>query len=156
MRTCFCFNKMINGKMAPSKSHHQVLARTLTQNLKATHLCPSAQHTLTVLGHGRPCSQKHFTRGHPENCGKASYLHFSLFVSLQKENPIAFYCIICHIILLFHMVSTFPTNHCKSCHNALAVVSNMQRMPTCPNCKASKNLTTFSSCKGGSGRNAFR
>ena len=27
---------------------------------------------------------------------------------------------------------------------------------TCPNCKASKNLTTFSSCKGWSGRNAFR
>ena len=67
---------------------------------KASHLRPSAQHTLTVLGHGRPCSQKHFTWGHPENCGKASDLHLSLFVSLQKKT-ISFYCIICHMILLF-------------------------------------------------------
>ena len=72
MRTYFCFSKMINGKIAPSKSrHHQVFARSPTQNPKATHLRPSAQHTLTVLGHGRPCSQKHFTWGHPENCGIA-------------------------------------------------------------------------------------
>ena len=128
MQTYFCFNKMINGKMAPSKSHHQVFARTLTQDLKATDLRPSAQHTLAVLGHGRPCSQKHFTWGHPENCSKTSDLHLSLFVSLQKKT-ISFYCIICHLILLFHVVSTFLTKHCKSCHNALAVVSNMQRMP---------------------------
>ena len=61
-KICFCFNKMINGKMAPSKArHHQVIARSPTQNPKATHLRPSAQHTLAVLGHGRPCSQKHFT-----------------------------------------------------------------------------------------------
>ena len=33
------------------------------------------------------------------------------------------------MILLFHVVSTFLAKHCKSCHNALAVVSNMQRMP---------------------------
>ena len=85
MQTYFCFNKMINGKMAPSKSHHQVFARTLTQDLKATDLRPSAQHTLAVLGHGRPCSQKHFTWGHPENCSKTSDLHLSLFVSLQKK-----------------------------------------------------------------------
>ena len=101
MRTYFCFNKMINGKIAPSKSrHHQVFARSPTQNPKASHLRPSAQHTLTVLGHGRPCSQKHFTWGHPEKCGKASDLHLSLFVSLQKKT-ISFYCIICHMILLF-------------------------------------------------------
>ena len=30
------------------------------------------------------------------------------------------------IFLLFHVVSTFPTNHCICCHNALAVVSNLQ------------------------------
>ena len=248
MQTCFCFNKMINGKMAPSKSHHQVFARTLTQDLKATDLRLSAQHTLAVLGHGRPCSQKHFTWGHPENCSKTSDLHLSLFVSLQKKkrchstvsyldlpNDVnfllfqklllfwgtwIFFCLraffgfgpfwgtwtshngadknlkrrnfpskkrnfpskkrkhksgwqafpssqnpkhetalflekskkytkqqkkvlfqlraiishnrkfqVCHLILLFHVVSTFLTKHCKSCHNALAVVSNMQRMP---------------------------
>ena len=94
MQTYFCFNKMINCKMAPSKSHHQVFARTPTQNPKAPDLRPSAQHTLTVLGHGRPCSQKHFTWGHPENCSKTSDLHLSLFVSLQKKND---------FILLYHM-----------------------------------------------------
>ena len=92
-KICFCFNKMINGKMAPSKArHHQVFARSPTQNPKATHLRPSAQHTLAVLGHGRPCSQKHFTWGHPENCGKASDLHSSLYVSIKKY-PFSFYCI---------------------------------------------------------------
>ena len=127
MRTYFCFNKMINGKMAPSKSrHHQVFARSPTQNPKATHLRPSAQHTLAVLGHGRPCSQKHFTWGHPENCGKASDLHLSLFVSLQKKT-ISFYCIICHMILLFCCSTLFlPFQQTICCHNALAVVSNLQ------------------------------
>ncbi len=49
------------------------------------------------------------------------------------------------LLLLFH---TFPTNHCKSCHNALApwpwclTCNSMQRMPTCPNCKASRNLNS--------------
>ena len=58
-------------------------------------------------------------------------LHRLTFIAicLAPKKKISFYCIICRMILLFHVVSTFPTNHCKSCHNALAVVSNMQRMP---------------------------
>ena len=118
------------GKMAPSKSqHHQVFARTPTPNPKAT------QHTLAVLGHGWPCSQKHFTCGHPEKCSKASDL--SLFVS----NPLSFYCIICHMISLFHIISAFPTNHCKLGHNALAVVSNLQLHAK--NAKSLKNLNSI-------------
>ena len=71
--------------MAPSKSHHQVAARTPAQNPKATHLRPSAQHTLAVLGHGRPCSQKHFTWGLPENCSKASVTYIYRYLSRSKK-----------------------------------------------------------------------
>ena len=104
MRAYFCFNKMINGKIAPSKSrHHQVFARSPTQNPKATHLRPSAQHTLTVLGHGRPCAQKHFTWGHPENCGIAVKHLTYIYRYLSRSKKRRFHstaCIKCHLILL--------------------------------------------------------
>ena len=138
-----------NGKIAPSKSrHHQVFARSPTQNPKATHLRPSAQHTLTVLGHGRPCSQKHITWGHPENCSKASDLHLSLFVSLQKKT-ISFYCIICHMILLFCCSTLFlPFQQTICCHNALAVVSNLQ-LQHVPTAKPQKISPLFPVAKAG-------
>ena len=130
MQTYFCFKKMINGKMAPSKSHHQVFARTPTQNPKAPDLRPSAQHTLTVLGHGRPCSKKHFKWGHPENCSKASDLHLSLFVSLKT---MWFYSTVSYAILFYYFTLFLPFQ--QTIANLVVTTS------TCPNCKASTNLS---------------
>ena len=97
---------------------------------KSTPIYAHLHNTLSQCwGMDGPCSQKHFTWGHPENCSKTSVTYIYPYLSRSKKNPISFYCIICHVIFLLHIVSTFPTKHCKCCHNSLAVVSNMQRMP---------------------------
>ena len=52
------------------------------------------------------------------------------------------------IVLLFHVVSTFPTNHCICCHNALAVVSNLQ-LQHVPTAKPQKISPLFPVAKAG-------
>ena len=49
------------------------------------------------------------------------------YLSRSKKKTISFYCIICHMILLFCCSTLFlPFQQTICCHNALAVVSNLQ------------------------------